>query len=48
MRPPSLGRNGLEVEVVERAGEAFGLVGVEDAELAAGAEDAVEFGEASS
>ena len=40
------GQDLLEVEVVERAGEAGGLVEVEDADLAAGAEDAVEFGEA--
>ena len=40
------GEDGFEVEVVECAGEAFGLVGFEDAKLAAGAEDAVEFGEA--
>src|SRR5665213_911228 len=35
----------LEVEVIERAGKAGGLVEVEDADLAAGAQDAVEFGE---
>ena len=40
------GEDGFEVEVVEGAGEAFGLVAVEDAELAAGAEDAVDLGEA--
>jgi hypothetical protein len=40
------GEDGLEVEVVECAGEAFGLVAFEDAELTAGAQDAVEFGEA--
>ena len=32
----------VEVEVVERAAEAVGLVALEDAELAAGAEDAVD------
>ena len=39
-------QDGFEVEVVDGAGEAFGLVALEDAELAAGAEDAEDFGEA--
>ena len=40
------GEDYFEVEVVEGSDEAFGLVAVEDADLAAGAEDAEEFGEA--
>jgi hypothetical protein len=39
-------QDGLEVDVVERAGEAFGLVAFEDSELAAGAQDAKNLGEA--
>src|ERR1700735_5590258 len=39
------GKDGFEVEIVERAGEAFRLVALEDADLAAGAEDAEVFGE---
>jgi len=38
-------QNGFEVEVVNCAGEAFGLVALEDTELAAGAEDTEDFGE---
>ncbi len=40
------GQDGFEVDVVERAGEAFGLIALEYAELAAGAEDAEDLGEA--
>ncbi len=40
------GEDFLEIEVIEGSDEAFGLVAVEDADLAAGAEDAEEFGEA--
>jgi hypothetical protein len=40
------GQDGLEVDVVEGAGEALGLVALEDAELAAGAQDAKDLGEA--
>src|SRR5271154_5429578 len=40
------GQNLFEVEGVESADEARGLVAVEDADLAAGAEDAMELGEA--
>jgi len=40
------GEDGFEVDVVDCAGEAFGLVALEDAELAAGAEDAEDLGEA--
>jgi hypothetical protein len=40
------GQDGFEVDVIERAYEAIGLIAFEDSDLAARAEDAVEFGEA--
>src|SRR5271168_2673151 len=40
------GQDGLEVDVVERASKAFGLVALEYAELATGTQDAEDLGEA--
>lgn len=44
--PAETGQDLLEVEVVERSGKAGRLIEIEDADLAAGTEYAVEFGEA--